>query len=92
MEKHLTDIACLEWIRHRKIALAPETTFGVETHLSSCADCRDKLADFEELERSFNPYGAPMPQPAALRVGKAAKALGIVLAVALAVLLVVALT
>jgi hypothetical protein len=73
MPAHLTDIACLEWVRHRRVALAPETTFGVETHLSGCQECRDRVADFEALERSFHPYGSPMPRPRALKAGHAIK-------------------
>jgi hypothetical protein len=78
MAEHLTDLACLEWVRHQEIALAPETTSGVKIHLESCADCRKKVADFEVLERSFHPYGSPMPYPRALRIGKALKIAAIV--------------
>jgi hypothetical protein len=85
MPAHLTDIACLEWIRHRKITLAPETTFGVETHLSGCSECRQKLAHFEALERSFQPYGSEMPAPRALRLGKVLKVSGVVVAIAVVV-------
>jgi hypothetical protein len=91
MSGHLTDVACLEWVRHRRITLAPETTFGAETHLSGCADCRQKVADFEALEKSFHPYGSPMSVPAALRVGRALKAAAIVLGAAGLVAVVVAL-
>jgi hypothetical protein len=79
MSQHLTDLACLEWVRHRKIALAPETTSGVEIHLAACPACRAKVADFEALERSFHPYGTPMSVPRALRIGKALKVAAIVL-------------
>jgi anti-sigma factor RsiW len=81
MSQHLTDLACLEWVRSKKIVLAPETTSGVEIHLAACPACRAKVADFETLERSFHPFGAPMPVPRALRIGKALKIAAIVLAV-----------
>ena len=77
MPSHLTDVACLEWVRHRRVALAPETTAGVEIHLAGCTDCREKVAAFEALERSFHAYGAPMPVPRALRLGRALKIFGI---------------
>jgi hypothetical protein len=77
VSSHLTDVACLEWVRHRRIALAPETTAGVEIHLADCADCREKVAAFVALERSFHAYGAPMPVPRALRLGRALKLFGI---------------
>ena len=89
---HLTDIACLEWVRHRHVTLAPETTTSVEEHLSRCAECRKKVADFEALERSFNPYGSPMPVPRAVRIGKALMIAGIVLGVAAAVAVVLSVT
>ena len=89
MTQHLTDVACLEWVRHRKITLAPETTSGVDIHLKDCAACRKKVADFEALERSFHPYGSPMPRPTALRIGTALKVAAIVLAAAAVVALVV---
>ena len=82
MSQHLTDVACLEWVRNKRIALAPETTSGVEIHLADCADCRKKVADFEALERSFHPYGSPMSRPTALKIGKAIKWAAIVLGVA----------
>ena len=78
--EHLTDVACLEWVRHRRIALAPETTSGVEIHLAACPACRDKVAAFDALERSFHPYGSPMPLPRALRLGRALKVVVLVLA------------
>jgi hypothetical protein len=80
--QHLTDVACLEWVRHKRITLAPETTSGVEIHLAGCEACRRKVADFEVLERSFHPYGAPMPRPRALRIGSALKVTGVVVVVA----------
>jgi anti-sigma factor RsiW len=73
MPQHLTDVACLEWVRHRRIALAPETTAGVEIHLSGCPECRRKVADFEALERSFHAYGSAMPPPRALRAANRKK-------------------
>lgn len=82
MSQHLTDVACLEWVRNKRIALAPETTGGVEVHLAGCAECRKKVADFEALERSFHPYGSPMSRPTALKIGKAIKWAVIVLGVA----------
>jgi hypothetical protein len=90
MTQHLTDVACLEWVRHRRIELAPETTSGVDIHLKDCADCRKKVADFEALERSFHPFGAPMARPTALRIGSAIKIGAIVLAAAGLVAIVIA--
>jgi hypothetical protein len=81
MSQHLTDIACLEWVRHRAITLAPETTSGAEIHLAGCADCRKKVADFEVLERSFHPYGTALPVPRALQIGKALKIAAIILGI-----------
>jgi hypothetical protein len=82
MTQHLTDVACLEWVRNKRIALAPETTGGVEVHLAGCAECRKKVADFEALERSFHPYGSPMSRPGALAIGKAIMWTAIALGVA----------
>jgi hypothetical protein len=79
---HLTDIACLEWVRHRAVTLAPETTEGVEAHLAECGQCRSRVADFETLERSFHPWGAPTPAPRALRLGRWLKIAALVAAAA----------
>lgn len=91
MPSHLTDIACLEWVRSRKTTLAPETPSAVATHLEHCVECRAKLDDFAALERSFHPYGGPMPEPAGLRAGRAVKAFAIVTGVVAAIAAVVAL-
>jgi hypothetical protein len=90
MPPHLTDVACLEWVRHKKIALAPETTAGVEIHLAACAECRGRVADFEALERSFHAYGAPMPVPRALRFGSALKIAAVLVLVVAAAATVIA--
>ena len=45
MPGHLTDVACLEWVRQRRIVLAPETTSGVEIH----ADTQYDQASINEL-------------------------------------------
>lgn len=78
MQRHLTDVACLEWVRHKRIRLAPETTSGVGIHLAGCEACRRKVADFEALERSFHAFGAPMPRPRGLRVLSVVKIAGVV--------------
>jgi anti-sigma factor ChrR (cupin superfamily) len=83
---HLSDVACLEWIRHRAVALAPETTMGVATHLEGCEECRRRVAGFEALERSFHAFGAPMRRPRALVAGRWILRTGVVAAVVAAAL------
>jgi hypothetical protein len=87
---HLTDLACLEWIRFGRVELAPEASSGVATHLESCAECRARVVDFQALEKSFLPYGTPMPVPRRVRFGRVLVAALVVAAVMLGIALVVA--
>jgi hypothetical protein len=82
MADHLTDIACLEWVRHRRIKVAPNPPGGAESHLATCPECQRKMVDFEALERSFLAYGTPMRPPRALAVGEALKVAGLVVVIA----------
>ena len=60
MDEHLTDLACFEWVRFKATKLAPESGATVLAHLGSCPPCAAKVEDFRVLERSMEPYGAPL--------------------------------
>jgi hypothetical protein len=63
MGAHLSDLACLEWLRHGGTMLAPEDPSEIPAHLASCAECTAKLEGFRRLELLVEPYGSPPPAP-----------------------------
>ncbi len=73
MPTHLTDVAFLEWVRHRTTKFAPESETQVEVHLEGCATCRAKLGEFDALERSMHAFGHPLRRPRALAVWRTLK-------------------
>ena len=58
---HLSDLACLEWVRFEETRLAPESAADVRDHLPTCVACRRKVDGFAAMERSMHPYGTPAP-------------------------------
>ena len=82
MPTHLTDVAFLEWVRHRTTKFAPESQTQVEVHLEGCAACRAKLAEFDALERSMHAFGHPFQKPRVLAAWRALKVIAIVALVA----------
>ena len=59
--KELSDVACLEWARFGETRISTAPSAEVAAHLQVCADCRRKVAAFEEMERKVHPYGGPAP-------------------------------
>lgn len=59
--EHLSDLACLEWVRFAETRLAPESGLDVRTHLEKCPQCRAKAAGFQKMESEMHPYGTPAP-------------------------------
>jgi hypothetical protein len=68
MDGHLDDLPALEWARNRKMVFADTTTERVAAHLETCAECRVKVAAFEDLERQMSLYERPVDRRPRTRI------------------------